>query len=1183
MADDKKMTFLLSAQLGGEFQTAFGNASKTIQQAQAQIKALNAEQSNITAYQKQQEAVAKTASKLEALKADYNDIQKEMQETEGFSSSLSIKEREKQRQIEQTAQKLEQQTQKLGEMGTALTEAGHDTDNLDKESAELRDQMDKLGDKMKDASEKGVSGFEAIGSALVAAGVLEGVKKLGEVYADCVRTSSEFSAAMSQVSATMGVTNQETQDLAAFAKEMGASTAFSASEAAQGLNILAMAGLNADQQIATLPAVLDLAAAGAMDLQSASTFVAGSVKGFGDRMDNASYYADLMAKGATMANTSVTMLGEAMVTGAATASSYGQSAESMTLSLLRLADQNVTGSEAATKLNRAMADLYTPTDKAKEALDELGISAYDLSTGAARDFGDVVEELSAALSGMSAEEQNTYKNTIFTTNGLNAFNKMTAASTETVEGFREGLANASGSAAQQAKTQLDNLSGAMTILNSATEGLKITIGEQFEPMFTKIINIASNVIQHVNEFAQRNPVLVKTVIALTAELGGLLAVYTSYVAIKKIWTKVTEMETVAKIAATVAQQGFNTALLTCPITWIVAGVTALTVAVVALSNSMSEEEKAVLELSASSKAEYEALQEKTAEYENAVEVYGEHSEQTIQLKYDVDRLTESYENNRMTVDELIQYYDDEQQKVADTVGAYYDRMDAIQDNSTKVNVLASRLQELATQTSLTAGEESEMKAIIDELNSTVPNLSLDFEELAGSQGDFMGYIDQWAEAQAGAEKYGAAMQSLPGLLNSQKAAEQNLKSSEADLKAAQDRLTAANEAYSNSVYGNGNGLNKVIGAFSLVRAEQREAEAEVRRLTEEVTQNQEAYDQATNAVGDARDVLQEYADATYGATEDDRQMNSAVSETVTQMEELCQAYNDAYTAAYDSISGQYELWDHVEETVATDIGSIIENLQSQNEHWESYNANLEKLQAQTGNVEGLSDVIASFADGSEESVAAIAGMAEATPAELQKMVAEWKKVQDSQKTTSDSLATLVTDFNNKMTKLVGDFEGHVSSLNMSGEAYTSGYNTIQGFINGAAALEEAVKAKYAAIGQAAIDAMNDKLKEASPSKVFDQIGRFAIQGFVQGSEAMQPQVAEVMTATGQVATESILPALSIPSGDRGGSSVSVTFNIEGNATPQTVEALDAYGDEFARRVLRVMEEAQEDSARRVYR
>ncbi len=346
----------------------------------------------------------------------------------------------------------------------------------------IKDTAYKQG--LKDAEGNASSSTSKIGGAFKAVGkVAKTAMVAGSAAAVALTKTSidagmNFDTAMSQVAATMGTTVDKIGNVKAKAEEMGRTTKYTATEAAEGMNILAQAGLSADEQISGIGTVLNLASAGAMSLEESASYTAGAVKGFGDSMSNASYYADLMAKGATLANTDVRGLGEAFSGSAATAKNYGQAADSVTLSLLRLAEQNVTGSEASTALNRAMADLYTPTDDASKALDQLDVSAYKLN-GEAKDFNDLVDELNGSLQGMTAEQKNNALATIFTTQGLQAFNKMTASSDATVQKFWKGIQDSSGSAAQQAATQLDNLQGDITLLSSATEGLQLAFYNTF--------------------------------------------------------------------------------------------------------------------------------------------------------------------------------------------------------------------------------------------------------------------------------------------------------------------------------------------------------------------------------------------------------------------------------------------------------------------------------------------------------------------------------------------------------------------------------------------------------------------------------------------------------------------------------------------------------------------------------
>lgn len=346
----------------------------------------------------------------------------------------------------------------------------------------IKDTAYKQG--LKDAEGNASSSTSKIGGAFKAVGkvaktaMVAGSAAAAAFTKTSIDSGMNFDTAMSQVAATMGTTVDKIENVKAKAEEMGRTTKYTATEAAEGMNILAQAGLSADEQISGIGTVLNLASAGAMSLEESASYTAGAVKGFGDSMGNASYYADLMAKGATLANTDVRGLGEAFSGSAATAKNYGQAADSVTLSLLRLAEQNVTGSEASTALNRAMADLYTPTDDASKALDQLRVSAYKLN-GEAKDFNDLVDELNGSLQGMTAEQKNNALATIFTTQGLQAFNKMTASSDATVQKFWKGIQDSSGSAAQQAATQLDNLQGDITLLSSATEGLQLAFYNTF--------------------------------------------------------------------------------------------------------------------------------------------------------------------------------------------------------------------------------------------------------------------------------------------------------------------------------------------------------------------------------------------------------------------------------------------------------------------------------------------------------------------------------------------------------------------------------------------------------------------------------------------------------------------------------------------------------------------------------
>ena len=278
------------------------------------------------------------------------------------------------------------------ELSKDLDNAGKTTKDLGENVEQSESKLAKFGEAAKKVGQFALQAFKEMAGQAV------------DFCKSAVSVGQEFDSSMSQVAsqvaATLGMTTDAIKNnvngagdtfdmLREKAKEMGSSTNFSASQAADGLNTLAMSGYSAKESVEMIEDVLHLSAAGSIDMANAAGYISGAMKGFNDRTKTSAYYADLMAKGATLANTSVAQLGEAMSSGAAGAAAYSQTADSMTVALLRLAEQGDVGSAAGTALAAAMKDLYTPSDKAKKALAELGISAYD-TNGKARDFNTVV-------------------------------------------------------------------------------------------------------------------------------------------------------------------------------------------------------------------------------------------------------------------------------------------------------------------------------------------------------------------------------------------------------------------------------------------------------------------------------------------------------------------------------------------------------------------------------------------------------------------------------------------------------------------------------------------------------------------------------------------------------------------------------------------------------------------------
>ena len=365
-----------------------------------------------------------------------------------------------------------------------------------------------------------LGGIAQAGMNAVAGAVSAAVNAVASLGTAAVSVGREFEAGMSQVQATLGISVSDLKNnvdgaaetmeaLTKKAEEMGATTQYTAAQAADGLNILAMSGFNAEQSIAMIDSTLSLAAAGGLELSRSAQFIAGSMKGFAeetekfkDEAEASFYFADIIAKGATMAATNVDQLGEAMQSAAAIAGSYNQTSQATEVALLRLAEQGVTGSNAATNLAAAMANIYTPMDQAKEALDQLGVSAYD-ETGNMRDFNAVVDDLGAALKNYAPEDAAKLEDVIFGRQGKTAFDKMIVSSSDKVAQFYEGLAynenGALGSAAEQAEAMMDNLNGDITYLESAVDGLYNTMYKSMNGTLRELVQTGNTYVTQITD------------------------------------------------------------------------------------------------------------------------------------------------------------------------------------------------------------------------------------------------------------------------------------------------------------------------------------------------------------------------------------------------------------------------------------------------------------------------------------------------------------------------------------------------------------------------------------------------------------------------------------------------------------------------------------------------------------
>ena len=347
-----------------------------------------------------------------------------------------------------------------------------------------------------------------------------------------VKTAANFDTSMSQVQATMGLTKDSTSKLngetvntmdalSKLARTMGKDTKFSASEAADAINILAMAGMDTDDIYSALPATLNLAAAGNIGIAQAADYATGIMSGFGMKTQDASKVADVLAVTASSAKGSVSDFGAGLAQAAGQASITGQSFEDTATALGILGNHNISAAEGGNMLQRVLKNLYQPTSTAKDALDALGVSAYD-SEGKARPLQDVLTDLRGKLGELSEEDYNSVMGQIFDTASLRGANFLIQDSGEAFDNLRAKIGGASGAAEKMAEVQQDNLQGQLTILKSQLEELAISFGELLMPKIREVVGKIQDFVDKLNNMDEGQKQAIIRIGLVVAAAGPLL-------------------------------------------------------------------------------------------------------------------------------------------------------------------------------------------------------------------------------------------------------------------------------------------------------------------------------------------------------------------------------------------------------------------------------------------------------------------------------------------------------------------------------------------------------------------------------------------------------------------------------------------------------------------------------------
>lgn len=1192
-----EMLFQLNAQLGGSYSKTFKAAQQEIVSMQKEIQALSKTQADISAFQKQQAAVEATRKRLEMLRQQYDNIQREMEETGNESADMKNKLLAKQLQIDKTSASLEKQTAKLNELSGALEEAGVNTDDLSHSSEQLAGKIDTLKKKQGEAADKAMTfgdkagqAFNQVHEAIVAAGIAVALKEIYEYFASCAQASMDFESAITGVAKTTDLTDEELAAMSDSIKALSTEIPATTEEIAAVAEAAGQLGIQKDALLDFTEIMTMLGTATNMTADEAATSLARFANITGMATDN---YGRLGSVIVDLGNNFATTESEivAMGTRLASAGKLAGLTEPEIMALAAaMSSVGIEAEAGGTAMTQTLNAIEKAVAKGGDDLAEFariaGMSSEEFSSAWKNDAMSALTSFIGGLGKLDEQGESTVlvledlgltgirQSNMLKALGL-AADQMTGAVDTANTAWQQNTA-----LTNEANKRYATAQSRLTMMQNAYNNLKVAIGDAYTPALSEAYGVGTKVLNEITKFVQANPGVVAAITGLSTALGA-AAVAAAAFALK------------AKIAAaaaaflTTVTPGVNV------IMGIAAAVGVVTAGIIALASSAANDAvPSVKELTEAARGMREAMDEAKATYDDTVtstmaaagvaDTYIGKLEEMEAAGLNTDEQHRQYHNTLallcQVVPELADYIDLETDTINGGTEALRANTEAWKQNAMQ-QAYQDQLTELYSQYSAVLIEAEE-----NSIGLTKAQYSLEAAQQKLS--DTYAQMDAlWADAQKQADayydQYGYYTDATAFLSQEYYDLQNSIYDTNNEIWAAEKSIKNYNKA-----------MEEDADAVSDAEAEIALAEEAVKNLTASMNEGTGASEEAAAQASE---------------------FQAAISGVQEKINALVESYNEAYSAAYESISGQYQLWDEAAKVVATSAGSINSALESQITYWQDYNANLQSLTDRSADIEGLSDMIASFADGSSDSVNAIAGMAGATDEQLATMVANWKTLQQEQQNAAGSVADLKTDFTATMDELQTALAEDIEAMDLGDEAKASAQATIQGFIDGAVGMLPQVTAAYnrvAAAAKAALSASGTGTAGSIPGYAVGTQSAapgFALVGengpelvyFNGGEQVMTAEETAAMRESMEIQAVTFAPQLlealhaihgdgalsAEPGAGSGAGSVElqIVFQINGGASPETVEALREYGDEFAERVLEVMEEAGIDTARRAYK
>ena len=1083
-------------------------------------KQYDAQARKVEIYSKAVEEAAKrqeeAGNKVDGLKSELEEANRKMEEMSSSTDTSNEALEEQQKVIEELKNKLalaedgysraqmvtnNWQTS-LNDAQTGLNELSHEIQNNDRYLDEAQnsldgcaDSIDEYGNEVEEAQDQTSTFADVLKAELVGEAIKKGISivvdGLKSIASSAITMGSNFEAAMSNVAATMGITADEIHNgsaeyeiLEKAAKECGKTTKYSASEAADALNYLALAGYDAAKAAKTLPSVLNLAAAGGMELGAASDLVTDSMAALGMETSELENYIDEMARTSQKSNTSVAQLGEATLVCAGTASLTEQSLETLNAELGVLANNGIKSAEGGTHLRNILLSLSAPTDTASVAIKELGVQTMD-SSGNMRDLNDIMIDLNKALSGMASGEKTKYINQIFNARDIAAVNALLKGTGLEFDNLKNELLNCKGAAKDMAETMGDNLQGKVTILNSALEGLGITGYEKIEGVLKESVEAATDSIGRLQDSMENG------------ELGD-------------------AMDDMAEALGEAAEKaiGFGEDALPVLIdglTWIIENSDLIISGIAGITAANVAHNKVIPLITAVTKAwnDYRVANEGATVAQWALNA-AKNAFSPAGLITAIAAVTAAITTYVVFADSAYKdtkrFIDSAEREIETLNNNAQARKDSTANNKAEseiVKKLTAELENLNSQEKLSTDQKTRLKMVVDQLNTVMPELNLTIDEQTGK-------LEQSNEE---IEKYIENLQRR----NEMAAYEDKLQQIIDDQIEAQTLLNKTTEEYDKFVEGleepnawwkQGNifeAIDFVAGTTQLkdmndVMTESQQMVddlgAEYESLSAEYERFLAAEEEIIDGTEELNQVLVEYNGTTYAVS----------SEVAASIDQLDIAYADAYSEAEESLKGQIGLFEELKAESDVTVEQMSKNLQTQAEVMTTYTQDLQTAAelAKKGLLdEGLLGAISELGIDGAGYLHELVTASETDSAEFNEVMQAWAEMTEAKTTLAETMADLSTGYSSTMEELVTTTGEAIDEINSEladgvSETKESGKNLSKGLEDGELDGKEGVVKAGEDIALETIEAIRIAWKVNSPSRVAQEIGEYFTEGLGLG-------------------------------------------------------------------------------------